>query len=63
MKIELDRDKCIGVSTCVGLAPSVFTMGADGKAQVRVDVTDKSDEAVIAAVDSCPMEAIRLIEG
>ena len=34
-KITQDRSKCIGCMACVGLNPDLFTMAADGLAELQ----------------------------
>lgn len=53
----VDQDLCTGDQICVTIAPYVFEMNAQGKA----DVTDPegADEATIQhAIDQCPSQAI-----
>jgi ferredoxin len=67
----IDKEKCIGCSTCSVIAPKTFKLGDDGKAQVvkpPEDVKSRGDhvpfrdeeEKIKEAVDSCPVEAITL---
>lgn len=37
-KLVVDQDKCIGCGACVALAPEVFELRDDGKAQVKFKV-------------------------
>jgi ferredoxin len=59
-KIEVDRNTCIGSAVCAGTSPSRFTIVGD-RAQ-PVDAEVEPDEDVLAAAESCPMEAIRVVE-
>lgn len=56
-KVAVDKNKCIGCGTCVGLAPEIFEIGADNKAQVKEQFVDDV-EKVKLAVDACPAQAI-----
>lgn len=58
MKAYVDQDACIGCGLCTGIAPEVFEMNADGKAQAAEDCAGHED-AVRDAVNSCPVGAIR----
>lgn len=56
--ITIDKDKCLGCGTCVALAPKVFKIGDDAKAQVISPAGD-TDENIKIAIDSCPVGAIK----
>ena len=63
MRIQLDRDACIGSATCVGFIPTVVKIDKDGHATLLAEDTDGVDGAALAeAVANCPVEAIRLID-
>jgi ferredoxin len=53
----VDRDRCIGCRTCVGLAPTVMAMDGHGKAIVREDIHEWSP-ADGEFVRHCPTSAI-----
>lgn len=55
-RIAVDRDTCIGAGVCAGSVPSVFRL-VDGASQPVSEVV-APDDAVAAAAESCPMEAI-----
>ena len=64
MNITVDKEKCIGCGSCAAIAPNVFKMGDDGKAEVidgpPAQAGDHSgDEALVnQAKDACPVQAI-----
>jgi len=61
MKIDIDKDLCIGCGTCVSIAPKSFKLTDDGK--VEVIEPQEDDEAKIKeAIDSCPVSAIKSID-
>ena len=60
MRIEVDRDRCVGSGTCEMLAPDVFEVGDDGV--VAVLRPDVADDAVQDAVQQCPTQALRLAD-
>lgn len=63
MRIELDRETCMGSATCVGFMPSAVKLGKDGRGELLVDNTDGIDATALTdAVANCPVEAIRLID-
>jgi ferredoxin len=58
-QVEVDRAVCIGSGLCVASAPDGFQL--DGARQSH-PVEDEADaaESLLAAAESCPVEAIRL---
>jgi len=59
-RIIVDQDSCIGSGVCVGDLPHRFRI-AGGRSQ-PIDVEIGADEEVLAAADSCPREAIRVVD-
>ncbi|MBI0299936.1 ferredoxin [Streptomyces sp. PRKS01-29] len=58
-RIEVDRGVCIGSGMCVSTAPGGFRL--DGARQSHpVETEAKPSEAVLAAAEGCPVEAIAL---
>ena len=57
VKISVDREKCIGCTLCVALAPQLMAMDASGKAVARVPSVDWSP-ADGDFVHHCPTYAI-----
>jgi ferredoxin len=62
MKIEIDREKCMGSGNCEFMAPSTFELGDDLKAVV-VDPDGDGPEAVALAAEGCPTKAITFDPG
>jgi ferredoxin len=63
MKIEADRDVCIGAGMCVMTAEDVFDQGDDGIVVVlEVEVPAEHADAAARAVASCPSGALRRID-
>jgi ferredoxin len=58
VRVTVDRDRCVGSGTCVGIAAEFFVMEAGAAAPVA-DVV-MSTEDLVDAVLSCPVEAIRV---
>lgn len=61
LRIEVDRNLCIGAAPCVAVAGSVFQLDDEGKAIV-VDAAGADDETIILAAQSCPVKAIILYD-
>ena len=57
LRVEIDRDLCMGSGNCVYEAPGVFALDADTIATV-VDVTGAAPELIVAAARKCPTRAI-----
>jgi ferredoxin len=55
--VEIDEDACAAHGDCVELAPAVFEL--DDVAQV---IGTGPDELLLAAAESCPSTAIRIVE-
>jgi len=61
MKVTVDRDMCTGIGNCVVVAPTVFELDKQNKAVV-LDITSVNKEKLVEAAESCPMEAITVID-
>ncbi|MEI8000881.1 MAG: ferredoxin [Actinomycetes bacterium] len=57
MRIEVDRELCMGSGNCQFWAPGVFDIDDDGVAVV-VDPTAAPADKITLAVDGCPTKAI-----
>lgn len=58
-KITVDRDLCIGIASCIALAPQAFELDEENKAVVLPD-HGYSDQEILDAARSCPVNAIIL---
>ncbi|NCT55730.1 ferredoxin [bacterium] len=61
-KIVVDRDLCIGAAPCVVVAPSAFELDSEGKAIVLKDWIKHTDDELLIAAQSCPVQAILLFD-
>ena len=59
MRAFVDQDACIGCGLCTGTAPDVFQMNDTGKAEAFADTSPTNKPDVDAAIDGCPVAAIR----
>lgn len=60
IRVEVDRDLCIGSGDCVATQPDVFELDDEGKAVVLdVDVAPIDD--IVEAARNCPVTAIFVI--
>jgi ferredoxin len=53
-------DTCIGSGSCVGISPAHFALGEDNRSHPLCTQIEP-DDAVLDAVASCPVEAIRVM--
>jgi ferredoxin len=62
MKIEADFDACDAHGTCVDACPEVFDLTDDDELVILNYNPDESlRESVVAAVNSCPKAALRVV--
>ena len=57
MKVRIDRNLCTGVGNCEAVAPTVFKVDKTNKA-VLLDPAPVDEETLMAAAESCPVNAI-----
>lgn len=60
IRIEVDRDLCIGSGDCVATEPDVFDLDDEGKAIV-LDPDAAPTDQVVEAARNCPVTAIFVI--
>lgn len=58
--VVVDKDTCIGCQTCAEAAPNSYKMRDDDLAEF-IGLGD-SDEAIMEAAQSCPVDAIRVTD-
>ena len=59
--VTIIRDLCIGVATCVAVAPKVFKLDVENKAILIEGWEAESPEVILQAAQVCPTEAIIII--
>lgn len=62
VKVEVDMSKCQHYGQCVFEAPKVFSLNSSDKLEYVDEVPDSELGNVEAAIDICPMQAIRLAQ-
>ena len=64
MKVEVDRSMCVGHAQCSAICPTVFSNDELGYAVVAGDgtVAAEDEEDAQLAVDSCPEQAIAIVD-
>ena len=61
-KIYVDRKACIGVATCVVIAPDAFDLDDEGIAIIKEGAEKLDDSKHLMAAQSCPVLAIHLFD-
>ena len=61
MKIEVDRELCISVASCIAVAPNTFELDDQGIAIIK-NPTGDDEKTILQAAQSCPVNAIRLFD-
>lgn len=62
IKVEVDMNKCQHYGQCVFEAPEIFQLNADDKLEYQGEAPDEMLGDLEAAVDVCPMQAIRITQ-
>ncbi len=57
MKIEIDKQLCVSVATCVAIASNTFELDDEGIAILKKGKHD-NEETILQAAKSCPVNAI-----
>lgn len=58
MKVNVNKDQCIGCGACTAIVPDVFEIEDDGLACASGNITEENKNDVVEAVESCPTGAI-----
>lgn len=57
--IQVDRDLCVTLAVCIGLAPEIFELDAEGKAVIK-DPNAADIQKILESAKGCPVNAIIL---
>jgi len=67
MKIQLEREKCIGCGSCQAVCPKYFELSDDGKSHIKDAVKQDIEElevekieCAVPAADACPVQCIHI---
>ena len=58
-KLEVDRDLCVTLAVCLGVAPDIYSLDAEGKAIIK-DPALTNLETILESAKACPVNAIVL---
>lgn len=61
-KIEVDRELCIGVASCIGVAPEAYILDEESIALVQDEWKNLSDDVLFESAEVCPVNAIYLYD-
>ena len=61
LRIVVDRLRCLGTGNCVDTASDVFVMD-EAFHSVIVNPSGAHQDIIVAAAESCPVDAIRVID-
>ena len=62
MKVQVNKDLCIGCGACQAVAPDIFEIEDDGLAHaINSDVQDSQKDDALDALEGCPTSAIEEI--
>lgn len=60
MKLQVDKNKCLGCGMCISLCPAVFEL-KNGKSQIKEKaVLEKYKDCIKEAAENCPVKAIKI---
>jgi len=62
MKVEIDKEACIGCGLCCDSCPDVFEMEGDIAKVIANRVPKNAEDACRKAADNCPVNAISIQE-
>lgn len=57
--VNVDRDLCVTLAVCLGIAPGTFELDAEGKAVIK-DPDGDDAKTLLEACKGCPVNAIIL---
>lgn len=55
--IEVDRDLCVTLAVCLGIAPDIYELDMDGKAVIK-DPDGADIQTLVESAKGCPVNAI-----
>ena len=59
MKVQVNKEACIGCGACLSIAEDVFEMDEDGLSKAKAEtVPEDKVEVAKEAVENCPTSAI-----
>jgi len=62
LTVKILKDVCIGAASCVAVAPEAFDLDNEGKVVTKTTIKNTTDEVLLSAAKSCPVNAIIVID-
>ena len=75
LKVEYDKNRCIGNGNCAATAPDYFTLSSEGRAILQNSIKNETDpciletecdentaQRIILAGKNCPVNAIKIVD-
>jgi len=62
LTVRIDRHLCVGFGDCIDEAPGSFELDGEGIVAFRDDAADVSRERLVRACESCPVDALTLLD-
>jgi ferredoxin len=62
LTVRIDRHLCVGFGDCVDEAPESFEVDGEGIVVVREDPDTAGRERLIRACESCPVDALSVLD-
>lgn len=63
MRVEIDKELCIGCGSCEAMTPDLYKLNSEMKSEVVGKMEDYSLEQLIESAEVCPMRAIKVYDG
>lgn len=63
LTVRVDRLLCVGFGDCIEVAPELFEFDDEGIATFLTPLPDAGAEHLRAACESCPVDALTLLDG
>ncbi len=61
IKVNINRNKCLGCGMCISLCPEVFEFKS-GKSSLKVKASlEKYQSCIKESAQNCPVQAIKII--
>ena len=61
-KVEIDRELCIGVASCIAIAPEAYELDEENIAIVTKEWQQYDDDVLMQSAEVCPVKAIYLYD-
>lgn len=63
LRIQIDRQLCVGFGDCVEAAPQAFRLDGENIVVFRTEAGTVPRERLLAACEACPVDALTVWDG